>query len=427
MFEIRDIIGREIIDSQGNPTVQAQVIVENGICGIASVPAGASTGKYEAVELRDEDKERFRGKGVLRAIRNIEEVIAPKLIGQDCRKQIIIDEIMLDLDGTENKARLGANAILAVSLAVAKAGAELSKLPLYKYLGGLYSHSLPVPMFNILNGGKQASNYLTIHAFMIIPLGCDSFFKALQCGSEIFYCLKEILQENEYSTTVGDEGGFTPGITNTEEALSLIISAVKTAGYSPGVDVVIGLDVAASQLFKNNKYIIDERELSAEEMIKFYETLITKYPILSIEDPFCDEDWDSWRLFSEKTREKIQIVGGDIFGTNSERLKRGILLNIANSVIIKLNQIGTLTETFSTIQTAHNAGYTTVISHRSGETEDTFIADLAVAVNSSFIKAGSLSRGERIAKYNRLLVIEEELGEEAVYPSWKALYNIKKE
>ncbi len=414
---IEDIIAREILDSRGNPTVEAEVILECGIIGRAAVPSGASTGTREAVELRDGDKERYGGKGVLKAVQNVEEVIAPELIGIDCREQVLIDQLMIELDGTKNKSRLGANAILAVSLAVAKAAAEYSELPLFKYLGGNQARLLPVPMMNVLNGGAHADNKVDIQEFMICPIGAPSFSEALRYGAEVFHTLKKVLKQKGYSTAVGDEGGFAPNLKSNEEALVLIVEAIEKAGYKPGEDVFIALDPAASEFFKDGKYHLDSTGdiLSSEQMIDLYEEWIKKYPIYSIEDGLAESDWEGWKKLTERLGNKIQLVGDDIFVTNPEIFSEGIEKGIANSILIKLNQIGTLTETVNTIKMAKINGYTSVVSHRSGETEDTTIADLSVAFETGQIKTGSLSRTDRLAKYNQLLRIEEILGEDAIY------------
>ncbi len=421
MVKIKNIYAREILDSRGNPTVEVDVILENGIKGRAAVPSGASTGEHEAWELRDGDKKRYVGKGVLKAVKNVNEVIAPKLIGKDVTKQEEIDRLMIDLDGTENKERLGANAILGVSLAVAKAGAISSKMPLYQYIRKSYElrvtgYELPVPMMNVVNGGRHADNNVDLQEFMIVPLG-ESFRESLRMGTEVFHSLKKVLKGKGYSTAVGDEGGFAPDLESNEEAIQIILEGIKRAGYEEGEDVLLALDPAASEFYEDGKYILtsEKRKLSASEMVDFYKDWVDKYPIVSIEDGLAQDDWGGWKKLTLKLGKKIQIVGDDLFVTNPKRLKRGIEEEIANSILIKLNQIGTLTETIETIKMAKDAGYATVISHRSGETEDTTIADVAVAVNAGQIKTGSCSRSERIAKYNQLLRIEEELGLKAIY------------
>ncbi len=423
---IEEIIAREILDSRGNPTVEVDVILESGIMGRAAVPSGASTGTKEAVELRDGDKKRYNGKGVLKAAQNVEEIIAPELIGMDVREQVLIDEIMIEIDGTDNKNRLGANAILGVSMACAKAAAKYSGLPLFKYLGGIQARLLPVPLMNILNGGVHADNRVDIQEFMIAPIGAPVFSEALRYGAEIFHTLKKVLKDRGYSTAVGDEGGFAPDLKSNEEALELIVEAIEKAGYVAGVDVYIALDPAASEFYKDNKYHLSSTGeiLSSEQMIELYEKWIKKYPIFSIEDGLAEDDWDGWKLMTDRLGDKIQLVGDDIFVTNSEILKEGIEKGIANSILIKLNQIGTITETVNTIKLAKSNGYTCVISHRSGETEDTTIADFSVAFETGQIKTGSLSRSERLAKYNQLLRIEEELGDDAIYAGESILKNI---
>ncbi len=425
---IEDIIAREILDSRGNPTVEVEVYLESGIVGRAAVPSGASTGTREAVELRDGDKKRFGGKGVLKAVQNVEEIIAPELIGLDCREQILIDTLMVELDGTENKSRLGANAILGVSLAVAKAAAEYSDLSLFKYLGGITSRILPVPMMNILNGGAHADNKVDIQEFMIMPAGAPSFGEALRYGAEVFHSLKGVLKSKGYSTAVGDEGGFAPDLKSNEEALELIVQAIEKAGYKPGEDIFLALDPAASEFFKNGKYVLESmgESLTSEQMIELYASWIEKYPILSIEDGLAESDWDGWKVMTERLGDKIQLVGDDIFVTNPKIFAEGIEKGIANAILIKLNQIGTLTETVETIKMAKINGYNNVVSHRSGETEDTTIADLSVALETMQIKTGSLSRTDRLAKYNQLLRIEEELGEDAVYAGEIILKKLRK-
>ena len=418
MSEILSVKAREILDSRGNPTVEAEVLLDSGYLGSAAVPSGASTGSREALELRDGDPERYLGKGVLTAVNNVNEEIGPKLIGLEAVDQTGIDRFMIDMDGTENKGRLGANAILAVSMAVAKAAAAESELPLYRYLGGVSAFLLPVPMMNVLNGGAHADNNLDIQEFMIVPVGAPSFSEALRMGAETFHNLKKVLKSKGLSTSVGDEGGFAPNLRSNEEAMEVIMQAIETAGYRPGEDIFIALDPAASEFFENGVYDLKAEakpRKSAQEMVEFYSAWTDRYPIISIEDGMAESDWKGWKALTEKLGANLQLVGDDIFVTNTKILSRGITEGIANSVLIKLNQIGTITETMQAINMAHRAGYTTVISHRSGETEDTTIADLAVAVGSGQIKSGSLSRSERLSKYNQLLRIEEELGSSGCY------------
>ncbi|MEW6619531.1 MAG: phosphopyruvate hydratase [bacterium] len=417
MTEIIDIWAREILDSRGNPTVEVEVELECGEIGRAAVPSGASTGTYEALELRDGDKERYLGKGVLKAVDVVNDIIAPELEGEDATCQALIDQIMIDLDGTENKEKLGANAILGTSLAVAKAAALAVELPLYQYLGGVQAKTLPVPMLNILNGGKHADNPIDIQEFMIVPKGAECFSEGLRMSVETFHQLKKILNEKGYSTAVGDEGGFAPNISSTEEALKLILQAIEKAGYKPGEEIFLALDVAASELFEDDRYNFkgERKVMTSAELISYYKSLVEKYPIISIEDGFAEDDWDGWKNFTQELSGKIQIVGDDLFVTNPKRLSKGLGLGVANSILIKVNQIGTLTETLDVIELAKRAGYTTVISHRSGETEDTTIADIAVATNAGQIKTGAPSRTDRVAKYNQLLRIEEELGITGIY------------
>lgn len=421
MGEIVGIHAREILDSRGNPTVEVEVTLESGIIGKASVPSGASTGKMEALELRDKDS-RYHGKGVRIAVKNVIEEIEPRLKGRESTDQPGIDNLLIGLDGTENKQRLGANAILGVSIAVCKASAIEAGLPLYKYIGGVNARVLPLPMMNILNGGAHAANNLDIQEFMIMPVNFPSFSEALRAGSEVFHTLKKILEKYGYSTSVGDEGGFAPDLKNNEEAISLIIKAISESGYDK--DIYIALDVAASGFYENGIYNFEGKKLLGKEMVSYYQGLVEKYPILSIEDGMSEDDWDGWRLIGEALGKKTQLVGDDVFVTNTKIISKGIEEGIANSVLIKLNQIGTLTETLDAIEMAKTASYTAVISHRSGETEDTTIADLAVSCNTGFIKTGSLARTERVAKYNRLLRIEEELGDTAIYKKLNAFYNI---
>lgn len=426
MSAIVDIIGREILDSRGNPTVECDVLLESGVLGRAAVPSGASTGSREAIELRDGDANRFNGKGVLNAIEHINTEIAEAIIGLDASEQAFLDRTLIDLDGTENKSRLGANAMLAVSLAVAKAAAEEAGLPLYRYFGGSGGMQLPVPMMNVVNGGAHADNNLNIQEFMIIPVGLPTFSAALRCGAEVFQALKKILQAKGLPTSVGDEGGFAPSIAHHEEAIQLILSAVEKAGYVPGKDVCIGLDCAASEFYKDGKYHLtgEGLVLSAEEFTALLEDWCDKYPIISIEDAMAEDDWDGWAYLTQRLGDRVQLVGDDLFVTNTKILREGIKQGIANSILIKINQIGTLTETFAAIEMAKRAGYTAVVSHRSGETEDSTIADLAVGTNALQIKTGSLSRSDRIAKYNQLLRIEEDLGDVASYPGKDAFYNV---
>ncbi len=416
MSVISNIIGREILDSRGNPTVEVDVYLESGSVGRAAVPSGASTGAREAIELRDKSRKRYFGKGVLKAVQNINEVIAPELMGYDATNQATIDERMLELDGTENKRKLGANAILGVSLATAKAAAVSCDLPLYRYLGGVNARTLPVPMMNVLNGGAHADNNVDFQEFMIMPAGADSFREALRMGVEIFHSLKEILKKKGLSASVGDEGGFAPNLKSNSEAVELLLSAVHKAGFKSGKDVFIALDPAASEFCKKGTYKVEGKSLSSGEMVKLWESWVKQYPIVSIEDGLDQSDWQGWQELTSKLGDRVQIVGDDLFVTNPEIIREGIEKKAANSILIKLNQIGSLTETLDAVATAHNAGYTTVISHRSGETEDTTIADLAVAVNAGQIKTGSLCRTDRVAKYNQLLRIEEELGDTAVFP-----------
>ncbi|HNV62489.1 MAG TPA: phosphopyruvate hydratase [Candidatus Cloacimonas acidaminovorans] len=415
MSDILYIIGREILDSRGNPTVEAEVHLDSEIMAIAAVPSGASTGEREAIELRDGDKKRYGGKGVLKAVSNIDNM-SDELWGTDSLLQGQIDKIMIDMDGTPNKAKLGANAILAVSMAVARASALELNIPLYRYLGGVNAKTLPVPMSNILNGGAHADNNVDIQEFMIMPLGAKSFQQALQMNAEVFHSLKAILKKRGLVTSVGDEGGFAPNLASNEEAFIVIVEAIKTAGYIPGKDIYLAIDAAASSFYKDGKYLFEGKKVSSDAMIKYYESMIAKYPICSIEDGLAENDWTGWKKMTAKLGSKIQIVGDDVFVTNPKIIAKGIKDNIANSVLIKLNQIGTVTETIDAINMAHKAGWTTVVSHRSGETGDTFIADLAVALNTGQIKTGSISRSERIEKYNQLLRIEEELGEAAYFP-----------
>ncbi len=424
MTTITEVHGREILDSRGNPTVEVEVYLESGVMGRAAVPSGASTGEHEAVELRDGDSKRYNGKGTLNAVKNVNEIIAKEVIGKDALEQDKIDKLLIKLDGTPNKGKLGANAMLGVSLAVAEAGAVVLGLPLYRYLGGVRANVLPVPMMNIINGGQHADNKLELQEFMVVPAGAPKFSEGLRMGAEIFHTLKKVLKDKGMNTAVGDEGGFAPNLNSNEEAIQGIIEAVEKAGYKAGKDAFIALDPAASTFYDKdkNKYILEYegKELSPDEMAEFYLNLVNKYPIISIEDGMAEDDWEGWKILTDKLGEKIQLVGDDLFVTNEERIKMGIEKGVCNSVLIKLNQIGTLTETFKAIETANCAGYTTVISHRSGETENSAIADIAVAVGSGQIKTGSASRTDRVCKYNQLLRIEEELAEVAVYPGVKA-------
>ena len=428
MTAIVEVLAREILDSRGNPTVEADVLVESGTMGRAAVPSGASTGSREAIELRDGDAQRFFGKGVQKAVEHVNTEICEAILGLDVSEQAHIDQVLIDLDGTENKSRLGANAMLAVSLAVAKAAAEEAGLPLYRYFGGMGGMQLPVPMMNVINGGAHANNSLDLQEFMIIPVGVDSFREAMRCGAEIFQTLKKILDKQGLSTTVGDEGGFAPSLGSNEAALKLIMEAIAAAGYTPGSQVAIGLDCASSEFFKDGKYDIASENLmlDASEFTDYLSAWVDKYPIVSIEDGMAEGDWAGWKILTERLGKKVQIVGDDLFVTNTKILAEGIRQGIANSILIKINQIGTLTETLSAIEMAKRAGYTAVVSHRSGETEDTFIADLAVGANALQIKTGSLSRSDRLAKYNQLLRIEEDLGDSASYAGADALYQLNR-
>jgi enolase len=415
---ISDIHAREILDSRGNPTLEVDVELENGIMGRAAVPSGASTGEHEAVELRDGDKQRYLGKGVLNAVEHVNNTIAEELTGYDSTDQVGIDKLMIGLDGTPNKSKLGANAILGVSLATAKAAAQSLKLPLYRYIGGSNAKYLPVPMMNILNGGKHADNNVDLQEFMIVPVNAPSFPEALRMGTEVFHALKSVLHKKGYNTAVGDEGGFAPSLKSNEEAVEVILEAIGKAGYEPGKDVYLALDPASSEFFDNGKYVFSKSDKSSktpEQMVRYYESWAARYPILSIEDGMAENDWDGWKLMTDALGKKIQLVGDDLFVTNTEFLNKGIEMGVANSILIKVNQIGTLTETLDAIEMAKRAGYTCVISHRSGETEDATIADIAVATNAGQIKTGSASRTDRIAKYNQLLRISEELGDAGMY------------
>ncbi|HIJ94793.1 MAG TPA: phosphopyruvate hydratase [Desulfuromonadales bacterium] len=428
MSEIVDVYAREILDSRGNPTLEVEVFLESGAFGRAAVPSGASTGEREAMELRDGDKSRYLGKGVLQAVDNVNNIIAEEVIGMEADDQVGVDMKMIELDGTEFKTNLGANAILGVSLAVAKAAAEEAGQPLYKYIGGANARELPLPMMNIINGGAHADNNVDIQEFMIMPAGACCFKEALRMGAEIFHALKGVLKGKGYNTAVGDEGGFAPNLKSNEEALEVIMEAIVKAGYKPGEDVLLALDVASSELFKDGKYTLENEAQKVKtplELVDFYEDLVNRYPIISIEDGMAENDWDGWKLLTDRLGKRIQIVGDDLFVTNPKILKEGIQKGIANSILIKLNQIGTLTETLEAIEMAKRAGYTTVISHRSGETEDTTLADLAVAVNSGQLKTGSLCRTDRVAKYNQLLRIEDELDSTALFKGHDVFYNIK--
>ena len=427
MSSIVDVVAREILDSRGNPTVEADVLIESGVMGRASVPSGASTGKREALELRDKDNGRYGGKGVLKAVEHINTEISEAIMGLDAQEQSFIDKALIELDGTENKSRLGANAILAVSMAVAKAAAEESGLPLYRYFGGSGGMQMPVPMMNVINGGVHANNNLDIQEFMIVPLGAASFREALRCGVEVFSALKKLLEGKGLSTTVGDEGGFAPSLASNEAAVKFILEAIEKAGYQAGKDVMLALDCASSEFYKDGKYALKSEKLNLgpAEFGEYLAGWAAKYPIISIEDGMAESDWDGWRALTERLGKKVQLVGDDIFVTNASILREGIQLRIANSVLIKVNQIGTLTETFAAIEMAKRAGYTAVISHRSGETEDTTIADIAVGTNTLQIKTGSLSRSDRVAKYNQLLRIEEDLGDAVSYPGREAFYQLR--
>jgi len=427
MSAIVDIIGREVIDSRGNPTVECDVLLESGVLGRAAVPSGASTGSREAIELRDGDKSRYFGKGVLQACENINTEISEAIMGLDANEQAFLDRTLIDLDGTENKSRLGANAMLAVSMAVAKAAAEESGLPLYRYFGGSGSMQMPVPMMNVINGGAHADNNLDIQEFMIIPVGAPSFREALRYGAEVFHTLKKILHDRGLATSVGDEGGFAPNVSSHEEAIKLIIEAIEKAGYEPGTQIALGLDCAASEYYKDGNYPLagENMVLTPAQKTGLLASWCDKYPIISIEDGMAENDWAGWKLLTETLGKKVQLVGDDLFVTNTKILKEGIDKGIGNSILIKINQIGTLTETFAAIEMAKRAGYTAVISHRSGETEDSTIADIAVGMNALQIKTGSMSRSDRMAKYNQLLRIEEDLGDIASYPGRAAFYNLK--
>jgi len=427
MSAIVDVIAREILDSRGNPTVEADVLLESGVLGRAAVPSGASTGTREAIELRDGDKQRYLGKGVLKAVENVNTEISEAIMGLDATEQGFVDHTLLDLDGTENKSRLGANAMLAVSMAVAKAAAEETGLPLYRYLGGAGRMAMPVPMMNVINGGAHANNNLDMQEFMILPVGAQSFREALRCGAEVFHTLKKILGEKGMPTTVGDEGGFAPNLPTNESAIQLIMEAIEKTGYLPGSDVAIGLDCAASEFYRDGRYVLEGegKQLAAAELAEHLAGWAEKYPIITIEDGMSELDWEGWKLLTQRLGKSVQLVGDDVFVTNTRILREGIAQGVANSILIKVNQIGTLTETLDAIEMAKRAGYTAVISHRSGETEDTMIADIAVGTNAMQIKTGSLSRSDRLAKYNQLLRIEEDLGDAASYAGREAYYQLR--
>jgi enolase len=427
MSSVVDVVAREILDSRGNPTVEADVLLESGVMGRAAVPSGASTGSREAIELRDGDASRYNGKGVTQAVENVNTEIAEAIVGLDAQEQAFIDQTLIHLDGTENKSRLGANALLSVSMAVAKAAAEESGLPLYRYFGGSGPMQMPVPMMNIINGGEHANNNLDFQEFMILPVGRNSFREALRCGAEVFHALKKLLDQKGFSTAVGDEGGFAPNLASHADALRFIVRAIEMAGYFPGEDVLIGLDCAASGFFRDGRYVLagEGLELAADPLIDYLASLADQFPIVSIEDGMAESDWDGWKRLTDRLGAKVQIVGDDLFVTNTRLLKEGIKKGVANSILIKVNQIGTLSETFAAIEMAKRAGYTAVVSHRSGETEDSTIADIAVGMNALQIKTGSLSRSDRVAKYNQLLRIEEDLGDTASYPGLDAFYNIR--
>lgn len=427
---IKEVYAREVLDSRGNPTVEVEIYTESDGFGRAIVPSGASTGEYEAVELRDDDKNRYLGKGVLKAVENVNDVIAPEIIGMNVFDQIGIDKVLTELDGTENKAKLGANAILGVSMAVAKAACDLCGLSLYNYFGGFNAKQLPTPMMNILNGGAHADWCIDFQEIMIMPTGAKSITEAIRMGSEVFHSLKQLLKKKGYNTAVGDEGGYAPKLSSNEEAFDTICQAIKDAGYFPGKDIMLATDVASSEFYNKETNLYDlkseNKSLTSEEMVKYYETLISKYPIISIEDGLDQNDWNGWKLLTKKLGKKVQLVGDDLFVTNTKRLEKGIKEKVANAILIKVNQIGTLTETFDAIEMAKKAGYTAIISHRSGESEDTTIADIAVGTNAGQIKTGSLSRTDRIAKYNQLMRIEDELADSAMYMGIKCFYNLEK-
>ena len=424
---IEDMQAREILDSRGSPTIEVAVLLMGGARGVAAVPSGASTGAHEAVELRDGDKKRYGGKGVLSAVRNVNDTIREALVGRDANEQVLVDELMIKLDGTANKGKLGANAILGVSLAVARAAANANQQPLYRYIGGVSARTLPVPMMNILNGGKHADNSTDMQEYMVLPVGAPTFHEALRMGAEVYQGLKKVLHDKKLNTNVGDEGGFAPSLSSNREALEVIVAAIEAAGYKPGVDIFLGMDPAASEFYEDGKYVLarEGRTLTSREMVDLYERWLNDYPIITIEDGLAEDDWEGWAQLQQQLGQRVQLVGDDLFVTNTERLKRGIQEHSANSILIKLNQIGTLTETLAAIEMAKCAAFTAVVSHRSGETEDTTIADLVVATNAGQIKTGAPARSERVAKYNRLLAIEDELGEEtARYAGFSAFYNV---
>jgi enolase len=427
MTMITDVYAREVLDSRGNPTVEVEVTLESGGFGRAIVPSGASTGAYEAVELRDGDKSRYLGKGVLKAVENVNTVIAPEIIGLDAQEQVAIDRKLIELDGTPNKGKLGANAILAVSMAVARAAADELGVPLYKYLGGFNAKTLPVPMMNILNGGAHADNNVDVQEFMVLPVGASSFREALRIGAEVFHNLKAVLKDKGLNTAVGDEGGFAPNLGSNEEALETILAAIERAGYKPGVDVYLGMDIASTEFFKDGKYHLEGegKSFTSSEFVDLLESWVNKYPIITIEDGCSEDDWEGWKLLTERLGGRVQLVGDDLFVTNTARLSQGIEKGVANSILVKVNQIGSLTETFDAIEMAKRAGYTAVVSHRSGESEDSTIADIAVATNAGQIKTGAPSRTDRVAKYNQLLRIEDQLGSTAIYAGKSAFYNLK--
>ena len=426
MSAIIDVYAREVLDSRGNPTVEVEVVLEDGTMGRAIVPSGASTGAHEAVELRDGDQDRYLGKGVLQAVENVNDIIAPEVVGMDATRQVEIDQMMIDLDGTPNKGKLGANGILGVSLAVARAAANYLDLPLYQYIGGVNARDLPVPMMNILNGGQHADNNVDIQEFMIVPVGADSVAHAIRMGVEIYHRLKKVLGQKGLATSVGDEGGFAPNLPSNEAVLDVIMEAIRAAGYEPGKDIYLALDVAATELYKDGYYHLESsgQKMTSAEMVEFYARLADNYPLISLEDGLAEDDWEGWKLLTDKLGHRVQLVGDDLFVTNPERLSRGIETGVCNSVLVKVNQIGTLTETLQTIEMAKEAGYTCVISHRSGETEDSTIADIAVATNAGQIKTGAPARTDRVAKYNQLMRIEEELDNTARYRGLKAFYNL---
>jgi enolase len=422
---IVDVYAREILDSRGNPTVEVDVLLEDGTLGRAAVPSGASTGAHEAVELRDGDPSRYLGKGVQKAVNNVIEKIAPEIIGFDATDQVGLDMTLIEMDGTPNKSNLGANAVLGVSLAAARAAAQSVGLPLYQYLGGVNARRLPVPMMNILNGGKHADNNVDIQEFMIMPVGAPSFAEALRMGAEVFHNLKKVLKKRGLNTAVGDEGGFAPNLSSNEEACAVIMEAIEAAGYRPGEDVALAIDAAATEFFKDGRYMLEGKTFTAEDLIDFYASLVERYPILSIEDGLAEDDWENWPKLTARLGDRVQLVGDDLYVTNTQRLQKGIELRASNSILIKVNQIGTLTETLEAIEMARRAGFTAVVSHRSGETEDAFIADLVVATGTGMIKTGAPSRTDRVAKYNQLLRIEEELGDTAIYPGRNALKTLR--